>query len=74
MKKMLILLMAIFFFLSIGCATAPQKSPEVTFKAVIPFEKLNETAQKEAARLGYGPGDTVKIDTDKRGNAKIVPK
>jgi hypothetical protein len=76
MKKMLILLISILVFLSIGCATdqpARKSSPGVTFKTVVSFEKLNEQAQKEAVKFGYGPGDDVRIDM-RDGKSEFVPK
>jgi len=74
MKKLIVLLVSILVWMVVGCATTPKTSPGVTFKGTVQFEQLPEAAQKEAVGLGYGPGDTVKLDIDGRGNAKIVPK
>jgi hypothetical protein len=76
MKKLMVLLASVFILLSVSCATTPQRSPEIKITVIdvtVQFENLKEEAQKEAAKLGYGPGDTVRI-INEGGKARIVPK
>jgi len=76
MKKLAVWLVSIMMFLTVACAAQPQRNEgvKVRFKAVVQYEQLNEAAQKEARKLGYGPGDFIKIISDDRGNAKMIPK